>query len=175
MKLLMHICCAPCSTYPFNFLKEQSFNVTGFFYNPNIHPKDEYQRRLKTVKEYADTVNLKVDYIDNYMEKDWLNYKGSNRCEMCYSIRLEKTASYAKEYGFDTFTTSLLVSPYQNHDLIKELGEKYAHKYGIRFYYHDFRPFFRQGQAIAREMNLYRQRYCGCIISFNNNKTTNTK
>jgi predicted adenine nucleotide alpha hydrolase (AANH) superfamily ATPase len=86
---------------------------------------------------------------------------------MCYSLRLDKVAKYAKDNGFDAFTTSLLVSPYQKHDLIKELGEKFALKYNIKFYYQDFRPFFREGQAMAKEMGLYRQKYCGCIVSYN--------
>ena len=169
MKLLMHMCCAPCSTYPVSSLRKNNIDVTGLFYNPNIHPIDEYQRRLDTVKEYSNIVDLDVRYIEGYMEDVWINYKGTDesRCTMCYSLRLNRTAKYAKENGFDAFTTSLLVSPYQRHDLIKELGEKFATKYGIKFYYEDFRPHFREGQATAREMNLYRQKYCGCIISYN--------
>lgn len=172
MKLLMHMCCAPCSTYPLSFFRDNDNDVTGFFYNPNIHPIDEYNRRLDTVKEYSKIVNLDVLYIEGYLEDKWVNYKGTNdsRCEMCYSLRLEKTAKYAKENGFDAFTTSLLVSPYQKHDLIIILGEKYASMYGIKFYYQDFRPYYREGQKIAREMNLYRQKYCGCIVSFNERK-----
>lgn len=169
MKLLMHMCCAPCSTYPLSFFRKNGIDVTGFFYNPNIHPIDEFERRLNTVREFAQMVNLNVEYIPGYMEEVWTNYKGedNSRCKMCYSIRLDKAACYAASNGFDAFTTSLLVSPYQNHELIKELGEKFALKYGIKFYYEDFRPFFREGQAIAKEMNLYRQKYCGCIVSFN--------
>lgn len=169
MKLLMHICCAPCSTYPLYLLREEGHNVTGFFYNPNIHPIEEYQRRKDTAKAYSNIVKLEVKYEDGFMEDVWLNYKDSSesRCLMCYSLRLDKTASYAKENGYEAFTTSLLVSPYQKHELIKELGEKFALKYGVKFYYKDFRPCFREGQAIAKEMGLYRQKYCGCIISFN--------
>jgi predicted adenine nucleotide alpha hydrolase (AANH) superfamily ATPase len=169
MKLLMHMCCAPCSTYPLSVFKDKKIDVTGLFYNPNIHPLDEYQRRLDTVKQFADIVNLEVIYLDGYMEDTWSNYKGDNlsRCTMCYSIRLDRVASYAKENGFDAFTTSLLVSPYQKHDLIKELGNIYALKYGIKFYYEDFRPGFREGQNMAKDLGLYRQKYCGCIISYN--------
>lgn len=177
MKLLMHMCCAPCSTYPLHAFREDGIDVTGLFYNPNIHPIEEYKKRLDTVKEFASITNLNVKHIECFMEDVWLNYKGDNnsRCMMCYSLRLDKTAKYAKENGFDAFTTSLLVSPYQNHDLIKELGEKYALKYGVNFYYKDFRPFFREGQSIAMEMNLYRQKYCGCIISFNERKQKSVK
>ncbi|MFA5408303.1 MAG: epoxyqueuosine reductase QueH, partial [Bacilli bacterium] len=126
MKLLMHMCCAPCSTYPVKFFNEGSIDVTGFFYNPNIHPLDEYQRRLETVEEYAKKVSINVIYEKDYMEDKWLTYKGNDRCTMCYSLRLDKTACYASEHGYDAFSTSLLVSPYQKHDLIKALGEKYA-------------------------------------------------
>lgn len=169
MKLLMHMCCAPCSTYPLSSFRGKGIDVAGLFYNPNIHPLDEYKRRLDTIKEYADIVKLDVLYIDDYMEDVWVNYKNDDlsRCTMCYSLRLDKAASYAKENGFDAYTTSLLVSPYQNHDLIKLLGEKFALKYGIEFYYQDFRPFFREGQAMAKALKLYRQKYCGCIVSFN--------
>ncbi|MDD2203272.1 MAG: epoxyqueuosine reductase QueH [Bacilli bacterium] len=169
MKLLMHMCCAPCSTYLVSSLRKDGINVTGLFYNPNIHPIDEYQRRLDTVNEYSKIVDLDVRFIDDYMEDVWRNYNGvdDSRCKMCYSIRLDMAAKYAKENGYDAFTSSLLVSPYQKHDLIKELGEKFANKYDVDFYYYDFRPYFREGQAMAREMNLYRQKYCGCIISYN--------
>lgn len=169
MKILMHMCCAPCSTYPLKFLRENKMEVTGLFYNPNIHPIDEYQRRLDTVKQFAELEALDVRYLEGYMEDTWLNFRGlsDSRCMMCYIIRLDKAASYAKEHGFEAFTTSLLVSPYQKHDLIRELGEKFALKYGIKFYYYNFRPFFREGQSIAKEMGLYRQKYCGCIISYN--------
>jgi predicted adenine nucleotide alpha hydrolase (AANH) superfamily ATPase len=90
---------------------------------------------------------------------------GEARCHKCYTLRLEKAAKYAVENGFDAFTTSLLVSPYQKHDLIKELGDHYASEYGVEFIYRDFRPGFRQGQQMAKDMGLYRQKYCGCILS----------
>ena len=163
----MHMCCAPCSTYPVKILKEKNINFTGYFYNPNIHPYEEYERRRNTVKEFSEIVNIDVIYNDEYLEREWLEYKDNNRCKMCYNLRIDKTAHYASLNGYNAFTTTLLISPYQNHELIKELGNKYAKKYGIEFYYEDFRPYFREGQSIAREYNLYRQKYCGCIISFN--------
>ena len=163
----MHMCCAPCSTYPVKILKEKNINFTGYFYNPNIHPYEEYERRRNTVKEFSEIVNIDVIYNDEYLEREWLEYKDNNRCKMCYNLRIEKTALYASLNGYNAFTSTLLISPYQNHELIKELGNKYAKKYGIEFYYEDFRPYFREGQSIAREYNLYRQKYCGCIISFN--------
>ena len=169
MRLLMHMCCAPCSTYPLKILSEKKIEVEGLFYNPNIHPLEEYNHRRDTVEIFSSLSNLKVNYIDSFMEDVWTNYNDINisRCTMCYSIRLNKVAEYAKENGYDAFTTSLLVSPYQNHELIKELGEKYSRIYDIPFYYEDFRTGYREGQNIARDLGLYRQKYCGCIVSYN--------
>ena len=143
MKLLLHMCCAPCSIYPASVLKEEGMEFEGVFYNPNIHPIEEFDQGR------------------------WENFKenGEKRCNMCYSTRLEKAAQFAAQNGFHAFTTTLLVSPYQKHDLIKEIGERFAQKYGLRFYYKDFRPGFRKGQQMAKEMGLYRQKYCGCIVS----------
>lgn len=168
MKLLMHMCCAPCSVYPLKYFINEKIDVTGLFYNPNIHPKEEYDRRHKSVEDLSKLLQIKVHYLDKYLEDVWLNYKDNDRCKMCYTMRLDKVASYAKEHGFDAFTTSLLISPYQKHELIKEIAEELAVKYKIPFYYIDFRPHFREGQAMAKELGLYRQKYCGCIISFNN-------
>ena len=167
MKVLMHMCCAPCSIYPVDSLLAGGYRLEGLFYNPNIHPREEYEKRRENVRIYSDIRNLKVNYIDDFRQKEWESFDGREpaRCTMCYGIRMDKAASYAAANGFDAFTTSLLVSPYQKHDLIKEVSEKYAEKYGIKFLYVDFRPGFRQGQQQARELGLYRQKYCGCIKS----------
>lgn len=170
MKLLMHMCCAPCSTYPLYVLRQEGIEPEGVFFNPNIHPIEEFERRKKTVEQFAAIKGLKVDYNDDFKQAEWENYAGSgdSRCAMCYTVRLKKAAELAAAGGYDAFTTSLLVSPYQKHDLIKQLGEKYASQYGVSFLYRDFRPGFRQGQQEARELGLYRQKYCGCIISLKN-------
>ena len=169
MKLLMHMCCAPCSTYPLSVLRQEGIEPTGVFFNPNIHPIEEFQRRRDTVEQFASMKGLNVQYFDDFRQPAWEKFSGSEdaRCNMCYSIRLQKAAELAASGGYDAFTTSLLVSPYQKHDLIRQLGDKYAGQYGISFYYKDFRPGFRQGQQEARELGLYRQKYCGCIISLN--------
>lgn len=169
MKLLIHMCCAPCTVYPAGLLKNEGIELEGLFYNPNIHPIEEYEHRKQTVQQYSQITGLKVNYLDGFMQEKWEAFKGENdaRCQMCYYIRLDKAAESAKNNGFDAFTTSLLVSPYQKHDLIKSIGEKAAEKYGVPFYYRDFREGYRQGQNEAREMGLYRQKYCGCIISYN--------
>jgi epoxyqueuosine reductase len=167
MKLLLHMCCGPCSVYPVSVLQSENINFDGFFYNPNIHPKEEFQKRMENVAEFSRIKGVSVEYNDTFMQDTWEKYTGinENRCRMCYSLRLDKTASFAAEKDYDTYTTTLLVSPYQSHELIKELGYEFARKYGVTFYYRDFRPGFRQGQQMAKEMGLYRQKYCGCIKS----------
>lgn len=174
MKLLLHICCGPCATYPVKVLQEKGMEFEGLFYNPNIHPIDEFRKRMENVKKFSELKGIKVTYFEDYLQKKWeeIGERDEIRCSMCYNLRLEKTAAYAAEHGFDAFTTTLLVSPYQQHEVIRELGEKYAKKYGIDFYYEDFRPGFREGQQLAREMGLYRQKFCGCIISYNRSPYT---
>ncbi|HEY5585349.1 MAG TPA: epoxyqueuosine reductase QueH [Ruminiclostridium sp.] len=169
MKLLLHMCCGPCSTYPIQELLKEEFEIQGLFYNPNIHPIEEHARRKESVEKLRYITKIPVIYDDEFRQDEWEGMKdiGEARCHRCYSLRLEKVASYAAENGYDAFTTTLLVSPYQNHHLIKELGELYASKYGIDFVYRDFRPGFRRGQQMAKEMELYRQKYCGCILSLN--------
>ena len=163
----MHMCCAPCSVYPASLLLSEGIEFDGLFFNPNIHPIDEFEKRKENVEIFCRMKNINVEVMDDYLQEKWELFDGeeAQRCNMCYSVRLDKTARYALEKGYSAFTTSLLVSPYQKHDLIKSIGEKCAEKYGINFYYRDFRPGFRQGQAMAKEMGLYRQKYCGCILS----------
>jgi predicted adenine nucleotide alpha hydrolase (AANH) superfamily ATPase len=167
MKLLLHICCGPCAVYPVDVLQEDNIDFEGVFFNPNIHPMEEFIKRRDNAKILSDIKNFPITLSDQYQESDWLTFTGANeeRCNMCYSLRLEKVARMAKEKGFDAFTTTLLVSPYQKHELIKELGRNFGMAYGVDFYYRDFRGGFRQGQQQAKELGLYRQKYCGCIIS----------
>jgi predicted adenine nucleotide alpha hydrolase (AANH) superfamily ATPase len=161
------MCCGPCSVYPISVLREEGVDIEGLFYNPNIHPYEEYLKRRENVGIFSELTGVNVNYIDDFRQHEWENFSGPElqRCTMCYAIRLEKAAEYAKDKGYDAFSTTLLVSPYQKHELIKELGEKAAKKHGVDFYYRDFRPGFREGQKGAKEMNLYRQKYCGCIVS----------
>lgn len=167
MKLLLHMCCAPCSVYPLSVLQDEGIEPEGLFYNPNIHPLEEHTRRKNNVEMLSGLKGLKVNYLNDFNQVLWEEYDGAeySRCAMCYNLRLEKAAAFAAENGFDAFTTSLLVSPYQKHELIRETGEKCAARHGVDFYYRDFRPGFRQGQQMAKELGLYRQKYCGCIRS----------
>jgi len=168
-KLLLHTCCAPCliGTMPM-IEKNDIFEVSCFWYNPNIHPFTEYKARLSALVDYAAKNGTSLMVEDYYGLVEFTknvidNLKG--RCGFCYEIRLAETAKQAKERGFDAFSTTLLVSPYQNHEKIKETGEKYAKEYGVKFFYGDFRANFREGQKAAREGGVYMQKYCGCIFS----------
>ena len=169
MKLLMHTCCAPCSVYCIDELRGENIEPTIYWFNPNIHPYQEYKSRRDCLKEYAKTQNLKAIFEENYGLREFcqntINSLDTRCKDYCYPVRLEQTAKYAKQNGYDTITTTLLVSPYQKHDLIHELGDKIAENYGLKFLYRDFRVGFREGQAKARELGLYMQKYCGCVFS----------
>ncbi len=168
MHVLLHACCAPCSIECIDALRKENFTVEGFWFNPNIHPFTEYQARKNAFFDYAKGIDLPVHSIDEYGLRPFLNEVGSafdERCETCYRMRLYKTAQYAKENGFDAFTTTLFISPYQNHELMQQTGEAAAKKYGVEFIHRDFRAVFREGQRKARGMELYMQKYCGCIFS----------
>ena len=169
MKLLMHTCCAPCSVYCIDTLRKEKIEPTLYWYNPNIHPYTEYKARRDCLKEYAKNIEVQAIFEENYGLQEFCKNVINdlpNRCQnYCYPVRLEQTAKYAKEHGYDTFTTTLLVSPYQNHEAIREIGEALATKYGLNFLYRDFRVGFREGQKKARELGLYMQKYCGCIFS----------
>ena len=169
MKLLLHTCCAPCSVYCIEKLRSEGIEPTVYWYNPNIHPYMEYKARRDCLKEYTKSINVEAifheDYgLDEFCKNVVCDLK--NRCiNYCYKVRLEETVKYAKENGYDAFSTTLLVSIYQNHDAIKQIAEELAKKYNIEFVYRDFREGFREGQAKARELGLYMQKYCGCIFS----------
>ena len=168
MNILLHICCANCAIYPLQRLKEEGDEVTGFFFNPNIHPYQEYQKRLESLKRYAERIGLRMIFRDEYLLEEFLrnvSYQVEERCRYCYSFRLEATAREAKKNGFDQFSTTLLQSTHQDHLLIKETGERLAEEIGIPFYYENFRQGWRKGLEASKAMGLYRQQYCGCIYS----------
>lgn len=167
MKVLMHMCCGPCAIYPWQELSREH-EITGLFFNPNIHPYTEYRRRMETAAEFADKSGFRLISIDEYNLDEFLRnaaFREGQRCMMCYSDRLARTASVAKKGNFDAFTTTLLVSPFQKHDLIRSIGEEAANKYGVDFLYMDFRQGFKEGVQRSKELGLYRQPYCGCIYS----------
>ena len=168
MKLLLHICCAPCSAACIKYLREEGIDITGYWYNPNIHPYKEYENRLNALKEYAKMINLNVIYNDYYGLREFTKNVVNdlnNRCIYCYSSRLEEVVKYAKENNFDAFTTTLFISPYQKHDKLKEICEELSKKYNIKFLYKDFREYFYEGKRMFKETGLYTQKYCGCVFS----------
>jgi epoxyqueuosine reductase len=167
MKLLLHICCAPCTIYPLKKLRQDGHSMTGFFYNPNIHPYLEYKRRFDTLSDYASQQGLDV-IPDDYNMETFLRgvvFREADRCSYCYYLRLNAAAVTAKSKAFDGFTTTLLYSRYQKHELIKSIGESLAKTQGIPFYYEDFRIGWSEGLKISKEAGMYRQPYCGCIYS----------
>ena len=168
-KMLLHACCAPCAEYPVSDLISQGIVPDVLYYNPNIHPKFEFERRREQVEKLGEIYGLSCFYSDDFRIDDWLSRswegKYASRCDMCYEIRMGFVARYAKEHGYDSFSTSLLVSPYQQHDKIAQIARACSEKYGVAFSYYDWRPNFREGQTMAREHGLYRQKYCGCIYS----------
>ena len=185
MKLLMHTCCAPCSVYCIDSLREEGIEPTVYWYNPNIHPYTEYKARRDCLKEYTKSIGVEAIFEEDYGLDEFCKNVISdlkNRCiNYCYKVRLEKTVKYAKEHGYDAFTSTLFVSIYQKHEELKKICEELSKKYEIKFLYRDFRVGFREGQAKARELGLYMQKYCGCVFSeemryYNRNpiQTTNT-
>ena len=169
MKLLMHACCAPCSVYCVDTLRNEGIEPTMFWFNPNIHPYMEYRNRRECFIEYCRMMNLNSIILDEYGLDEFCRNvvdKLDSRCVMyCYPIRIRKLFEYARDNGYDTVTTTLLYSIYQNHEFIKKLMEKYSKEFGIDFLYRDFRVGFREGQDKAREIGLYMQKYCGCVFS----------
>ena len=155
MKLLMHICCAPCANMPIDALRAEGMELTGYWYNPNIHPFTEYRARRNCLQEYAKTIDLPLLVRDDYGLRPFVREVAEDiagRCVKCYEMRLFEAARAAKEGGFDAFTSSLFISPYQKHELMRDVGYRAAEEYGVQFYYQDFRPMFRDGQQRAREL-----------------------
>ena len=168
MNTLLHICCAPCANQCVEVLKKENIEVTGFWYNPNIHPFTEYRARRNCVREYAQSIGMKLIEQNDYALRPFVRAVAEdigNRCVKCYEMRLLAAAAAAKEGGFDSFTSSLFISPYQNHELMKEVAQRAAEEYGVEFLYRDFREVFKAGQAYAREHEFYMQKYCGCVFS----------
>jgi hypothetical protein len=169
MNILLHICCAPCTIFPLEDIRKEGHKAAGFFYNPNIHPYSEYIRRRDAVEKFAIETALNVivsDYdVEKYFEFVIYNEAPKKRCAVCWWLRLERAALFAKVNGFDAFTTTLLGSPYQDHETLKRIGEDVAEKAGIKFYYKDFRPGFSKARETAKSKGMYLQNYCGCLFS----------
>jgi hypothetical protein len=168
MKILLHICCAPCAVFPVESLKAKGNRVHGFFYNPNIQPYQEFARRAATLEEYAARVRLPVIWDRSYDLEGFLRavvFRETERCRFCYYTRLHMAARVAKSGKFEAFTSTLLYSKFQNHELIRELAQAVVREVGVPFYYEDFRLGWAEGANKAKKMRLYKQQYCGCIFS----------
>jgi len=170
MKILIHICCASCAITPLRELTENSeYSITGFFYNPNIHPYTEMDKRRQAVADYAGKEGFEVIFaeydMENFFKNVAANIEAPLRCQICWKMRLHRTARYAKEKGFDAFTTTLLVSPYQDRQTVVKVGSELGNEIGVKFIDTDWRGGFRAAQQFAREHNMYRQKYCGCVFS----------
>lgn len=168
MNILLHVCCGPCTVYPLDYLRREGHTVSGYFYNPNIHPYREFKRRIGALVEFADKTHFKVEIDRNYGLTEYLRkvvFNEKSRCSLCYDMRLEKTAKLAAEQGADAFTSTLLYSKYQNHQLLIDKAQEFSSRYGVNFFYQDFREGWQQGIDQSIAMDLYRQPYCGCIYS----------
>lgn len=168
-RVLLHICCGPCSLYPVQDLRKQGYDVVGLFYNPNIHPLQEYLRRRQGALEAADHLGLKMIWKDNeYNPGEFLRqiaFREPRRCFFCYQMRLERTMSIARRGNFDFFSTTLLYSIHQQHRQIAQLGRDMAGSKTLQFLNRDFRPGWKAGIAQSLELGIYRQQYCGCLYS----------
>ncbi len=175
--LLLHSCCAPCSSYVLEYLSNY-FKITIFYYNPNISPKEEFDKRIEEQKRLINElpVKNKVEFIEGKYDNDKYEdsikgleqeKEGGSRCHICYRLRLEETAKIAKETGFDYFTTTLSISPYKNAKVLNEIGEELGKIYNISYLYADFkkRDGYKRSIELSRIYNLYRQDYCGCEYS----------
>jgi hypothetical protein len=167
-KLLVHCCCVHCSAYALKYWRELGHEVTAFWYNPNIHPFTEHQRRLDALKTLVEKENIPFVILTGYnIERYFQSVIGqiSNRCSLCYQLRLQAIVDYAKEYGYDAFTSSLLMSPKQQHYKIIEIALEIEQSSGICFKYADLRKRYSDSRAITKPLDLYRQQYCGCLFS----------
>lgn len=167
-KILLHTCCAPCTFYPLSLLRAQDWSIHGFFYNPNIQPFGEFRKRLETMQAFARNAGLPLIERYDYEPEEFFRqvaFREHQRCIFCYSQRLEATARLAAKSRFDAFSTTLLYSKHQKHELIRSIAGEASRKYGISFYYQDFREGWKEGKESARASGLYMQQYCGCLYS----------
>jgi predicted adenine nucleotide alpha hydrolase (AANH) superfamily ATPase len=172
--IVLHACCAICSGYPRTLLKSMGYSVTVYFCNPNIFPQEEYEKRLNAQKTLCKALDCKLVEAQ-YNPKEFYDYvKGFEdepekglRCDKCFELRLRKTAEFAKQNGIKEFTTSIVISPHKNFTKLKEIGEKIAQEYGLKYLAIDFKKQdgFLKTNKISKELNLYRQNYCGCEFS----------
>jgi predicted adenine nucleotide alpha hydrolase (AANH) superfamily ATPase len=167
-KLLVHCCCAHCTAYTVDYWLRQGYEVGALWYNPNIHPYLEHQRRLEAMESFAGGVGLPLTVVSEYDIIDYFRRvvgHEAERCRYCFRLRLAKTAELALESGHDAFTSTLLISPHQRHELIRAVGDEVAMEKRIEFLYADLRKRYSDSRHLTKGLNLYRQQYCGCVYS----------
>jgi len=166
--VLVHCCCAHCAAYTVDHWQQQGYEVNALWYNPNIHPFMEHQHRMEGMKSLAKEANVPLLVTDGY---DMVEYfrrvvgHEAQRCQYCFELRLSKTTDTARQKGFSAFTTTLLISPHQKHELLREIGNKLAEEKGVEFLYADLRKHYSDSRHLTKPFNLYRQQYCGCVYS----------
>ena len=168
MKLMLHTCCGPCASAAIPAWRQKGAEVLGFFYNPNIHPLLEYRRRLTGTRDLSQIVATPLIEDIAYDPEWWFREVGgeeTSRCARCIAQRLERTAREAVARGCDAFSTTLTVSPWQDQEAIQAGGERAARLHGVAFAYEDLRPLYPESRRLSREWGIYRQKYCGCLIS----------
>lgn len=169
--IFLHACCGPCAEYPIRQMEDLNIPYALYYYNPNIHPKKEWHRRLESLAKLAQMRAAHLYLSEDFDQETCLRYGDSpERCIYCYETRMEKVAAKAADLGYKYFTTTLLISPYQHREAIIKAGEKAAARHNLSFLDADWRDKFREGQCLAKEDDLYRQKYCGCIISLSKSK-----
>ncbi|MFA6347040.1 MAG: epoxyqueuosine reductase QueH [Dehalococcoidales bacterium] len=166
--ILIHCCCAHCAAYTVKYWQEQGYAITALWYNPNIHPYMEHQNRLEAMKTLSQNMNFELVVSDGY---DFVEYfrrvmgHEAERCALCFDMRMSKTAEKAIELGIGNFTSTLLISHQQKHDLLREMGKNISQSTGVKFLYADLRKRYSDSRCITKPMDLYRQQYCGCVYS----------
>jgi predicted adenine nucleotide alpha hydrolase (AANH) superfamily ATPase len=166
--VLVHCCCAHCTAYTISYWRQQGYEPSGLWYNPNIHPYLEHQQRLGAIKSLAEIMAFPLVIAEGYGIIDYFRQVTGHevqRCRYCFRLRLLKTAETALKTGFDAFTTSLLISPHQKHHLLREIGDRLAEERGLPFLYADLRKRYSDSRRITKPLDLYRQHYCGCVYS----------
>ena len=169
MKMLLHVCCGPCASGALPWWQENAGEVVPFFHNPNIHPFMEYRRRLTGAREVAERCGTELVADESYDPAEWFAAvaapESGSRCRRCVGLRLERAAREAAARGCDVFSTSLSISPWQDHEAIAQEGRRAGELHGVEFIYQDLRPVYATSRAVSREWGIYRQKYCGCLLS----------
>ena len=165
---MLHCCCAHCSAYSIEYWRRQGYRTSVVWYNPNIHPYSEHKKRLESMQSLVKQLDcpfIEIEGYDIIRYFQAINGEETGRCRHCFRLRLQKTAEVALERGFSSFSSSLLISPHQKHELLAEIGSDIAEKTGIDFLYADLRKHYSESRHITKPLDLYRQQYCGCFYS----------